>query len=101
MEEKTLKQRNLILRCMAKARAEEGLEFLWIREITRRTELNMGTVTWILYRYLTPDYVEFPEVDALLQKGLKIRPIKLKDNIYEQMIGKAPGKKQEKQGQGE
>jgi len=84
------------LRTMAKARAEEGLEFLWIREITRRTKLNMGTVTWVLYRYLTPDYVEFPEVDALLQKGLKIRPIKLKDKIYEQMIGKAVAKKEGK-----
>jgi|TARA_Y100000310_G_scaffold342866_1_gene447957 hypothetical protein len=96
MEEKTLKQRNLILRTMAKARAEDGLEFLWIREITRRTGLNMGTVTWVLYRYLTPDYVEFPEVDALLQKGLKIRPIKLKDNIYNQMIGKGKGKEEPK-----
>ncbi len=81
---------------MAKARAEDGLEFLWIREITRRTGLNMGTVTWVLYRYLTPDYVEFPEVDALLQKGLKIRPIKLKDNIYNQMIGKGKGKEEPK-----
>ena len=93
MKAKTKNDRNKILRCLAKARAEEGLEFLWIREITRRTGLNMGTVTWILYRYLTPDYIEFPEVDALLQKGLKIRPIKLKDQIYEQMIGKASEKK--------
>lgn len=94
MEEKTLGDRNKILRCLAKARAEEGLEFLWIREITRRTGLNMGTVVWILYRYLTPDYVDFPAVDALLQKGLKIRPVKLKDKIYEQMVGKTQTKQQ-------
>jgi hypothetical protein len=92
MNEKTLKQRNLILRTMAKARAEDGLEFLWLRELTRRTGLNMGTVGWVLHRYLSPDYIEFPEVDALIQHGLKIRPIKLKDKIYEQMIGKATKK---------
>jgi len=101
MELKTQKQRNLILRTLAKARAEEGLEFLWLREITRRTELNMGTVSWILHRYLAPDYVEFPQVDALLERGLKIRPIKLKDRIYDQMVGKAPEKEEKTEAKAE
>jgi len=86
MDKKTKLNRDKMLTCLAEARAKEGMDFLWIREIVRRTGINMGTVTWILYRYLTPDYVEFPQADPLIEKGLKIRPIRLKDSIFNKMV---------------
>jgi len=83
---KTKKDRDKILKCLAEAHAE-GAPFLWVREISRRTKINLGTVTWILYRYLHPNYVEFPAADPLIEQGLKIKPIKLKDEIFEKMTG--------------
>ena len=83
----TIKHMQRILKCLAEARAE-GTAFLWIRGIARKTGINLGTVNWILYRYLYPDYVEFPEADALIEQGLKIRPIRLKDEVFERMVGK-------------
>ena len=85
--EKTKRNRDRILECLAKAKAE-GTEFLWIREISRRTGINLGTVTWILYRYLYPTYVDFPHADPLIESGLKIRPVKLKDSVFNKMVGK-------------
>jgi len=68
----TIRNRNKILKCLAESRAE-GTEFLWLRSIARRTGVNLGTVNWIVYRYLYPDYIEFPHADELIEQGLKIR----------------------------
>lgn len=82
---KTTKQNfNKIIRCLFDAR-KEGTEFLWVRELERRTNINMGTVVWILYRYLNPVYVEMPEADDLIAKGLKIQPIRLRDEVFEKI----------------
>lgn len=93
--QKTKMYRYRILRCLAEAKAK-GHEFLWIRELARRTGINMGTVNWILYRYLYPEYIEFPNVDPLLEKGLKIRPIKLKDSVFEQIVANAENSRNDK-----
>lgn len=86
MVSESIKQnRDKILKCLAKARAE-GNEFLWIREIARRTGINLGTVIWILDRYLYPDHIEYPATDDLLSKGLRIRPIRLKDSVFNKMV---------------
>jgi hypothetical protein len=84
----TIRNRNKILKCLAEARAE-GTEFLWLRSIARRTGINLGTVNWIVYRYLFPDFVEFPQTDELIEQGLRIRPIRLLDEVFEKMTGVA------------
>lgn len=84
MNEKTRSDRDKLLNCLLNAK-EQGVEFLWIRELSRRTGINLGTVNWILYRYLYPDYIDFPEVDALLEKGLKIRPVRIKESAYKKL----------------
>jgi len=82
----TIKNRNKILQCLAEGRAR-GQEFMWMRSISRETGINLGTVSWILYRYLHPDYVEFPGADSLIEQGLKIRPIRIKDEVFQKMTG--------------
>jgi len=82
-----VKNMQKILICLADSRAR-GQEFMWMRSIARHTNINLGTVSWIIYRHLAPDYIEFPEADPLIEQGLKIRPIRLKDDIYDQLLEK-------------
>ncbi|MFH1425049.1 MAG: hypothetical protein ABIG20_05295 [archaeon] len=84
MNQTTKKNFNRIVKCLYDAK-KEGSEFLWVREIERRTQINMGTVVWILYRYLNPEYIDMPETDDLISKGLKIQPIKLKDSVFDKL----------------
>lgn len=81
---KTKKDRDRILECLAEAHAD-GIPFLWIREVARRTGINLGTVIWVMDRYLYPKYVEYPGAESLIERGLRIKPIKLKDSVFNRM----------------
>ena len=84
MQKKTEEHLKNILKTLAEAKmAGEG--FLWIREVSRRTKLNPATVTWCIHRYLW-DKIEFPETDSLLEKGLKIMPVALKEEVFQDLI---------------
>ena len=84
MQKKTENHLKNILKVLAEAKtAGEG--FLWIRELSRRTKLNPATVTWCIHRYLW-DKIEFQEVDALLAKGLKIQPVTIKEEVYQELL---------------
>ena len=84
MQKKTEDHLKNILKVLAEAKAA-GEGFLWIREISRRTKLNPATVTWCIHRYLW-DKVEFQEVDALLERGLKIQPLAIKEDVYNEIM---------------
>jgi len=62
-----------------------GEGFLWTRELSRRTKMNPATISWITNRYLW-DKLEFMEVDPLIEKGLKIKPLTLKQEVYEEIL---------------
>jgi len=84
MQKKTEAHLKNILKALAEAKAA-GEGFLWIRELSRRTKLNPATVTWCIHRYLW-DKIEFPDVDALLSKGLKIQPVTIKEEVYQELL---------------
>lgn len=84
MQKHTEEHLKNILKVLAEAKAT-GEGFLWIREVSRRCKLNPATVTWCIHRYLW-DKVEFQEVDALLERGLKIQPVTIKDEVFNEII---------------
>ena len=86
MQKHTEQHLKNILKALAEAKmAGEG--FLWIRELSRRVKLNPASVTWCIHRYLW-DKIEFQEVDALIEKGLKIQPISIKEEVFKEIMNK-------------
>ena len=69
-----------IYQVMAAARQEEGIDWLWIREIARRAQMHPEIVRRTLYSHLR-EAIEELDVDLLLEKGLRIRPVRLKDKV--------------------
>jgi len=86
MQKHTKNVLKTILKTLAEAKLS-GEGFLWIREISRRTKLNPATVTWSIHRYLS-DKVEFMSVDPLIEKGLKIQPIRIKEEALQEILKK-------------
>ena len=84
MKKRTENHLKNILKALAEAKAA-GEGFLWIRELSRRTKLNPATVTWCIHRYLW-DKLEFQDVDPLIAKGLKIMPVTLKEEVYQDIM---------------
>ena len=58
----------------------EGTSWLWVREIARRTKLHPEVVRRVVDGYLS-NAIESAEVDPLLEKGLRIRPVMLKPGV--------------------
>lgn len=75
-----------ILKALAEAKAA-GESFLWIRELSRRCELNPATVTWCIHRYLW-EKVELVETDSLLEKGLRLQPVRIRDDVFQEIMNK-------------
>lgn len=69
-----------VYQTMLYARQEEGLRWLWIREIARRADLHPEIVRRILYTYLR-EAIEELDVELLMEKGLRIRPVQLKERV--------------------
>lgn len=84
MQNKTKQHLKEIIRILAEAKGR-GESFLWIRELSRRCKLNPATVTWCIHRYLLQE-IEFVEVEPLIEKGLKIQPIRIKEEIYQKLL---------------
>ena len=58
------------------ARVDDGIQWLWVREIARRAEMHPETVRRILSSYMR-EIVDELDVELLLSKGLRIRPVRL------------------------
>jgi len=70
----------LVYSALLRARQEEGVNWLWVREIARRAGLHPEIVRRILYSHLR-EVIEELDVELLLDKGLRIRPVRLKDRV--------------------
>ncbi len=84
MQKQTESHLKNILKTLAEAKMA-GEDFLWIRELSRRCKLNPATVTWCIHRYLW-EKVDLVDVDSLLSKGLKLQPLSLKDEVYQEIL---------------
>ncbi|PIO00112.1 hypothetical protein COT72_03050 [archaeon CG10_big_fil_rev_8_21_14_0_10_43_11] len=84
MQKQTETHLKNILKTLAEAK-KAGEDFLWIRELSRRCNLNPATVTWCIHRYLW-EKIEFIDVDSLLSKGLKIQPVSLREHVYQEIL---------------
>ncbi len=62
------------------ARVDDGIQWLWVREIARRAEMHPETVRRILNSYMR-EIVEELDVELLMSKGLRIRPVRLKSRV--------------------
>ena len=60
------------------ARVDDGIQWLWVREIARRAEMHPEIVRRILNSYMR-EIVEELDVELLMSKGLRIRPVRLKN----------------------
>jgi len=70
----------LVYSALLRARQEEGVNWLWVREIARRAGLHPEIVRRVLHSYLR-ETIEELDVELLLDKGLRIRPVRLKDRV--------------------
>ena len=62
------------------ARVDDGIQWLWVREIARRAEMHPEIVRRILNSYMR-EIVEELDVELLMSKGLRIRPVRLKNRV--------------------
>jgi len=82
-QDSTEKVKN-ILTVLAQAK-KSGEGFLWIREVARRAKINPASAKWLIEHYLW-DQIEFMNVDPLLERGLKLKPLTLTENAYQQIL---------------
>jgi len=69
-----------VYQAMFCARVDDGVQWLWVREIARLAEMHPETVPRILSSYMR-EIVEELDVELLMSKGLRIRPVWLKNRV--------------------
>jgi len=75
-----VKQIVRVYQAMLCARVDDGIQWLWVREIARRAEMHPEIVRRILNSYMR-EIVEELDVELLMSKGLRIRPVRLKNRV--------------------